>query len=206
MKLAVLIASAATGIHRNQSSITKKKGKKNIFVYYMAAGPLGTLRRTSFLRRKPVRQVHRPKKNYTPRPLPGVSPKSLKTLTAEMFWNKTPIRGQRYIKLPSGMFLNEHNFYTTMKNNLNKERNKRAAQTKARQNEAARRIQQAWRHTKQTHTPQCMQSMYIMQVLYRTHPGFKQLMNNVNMGQRLRTFNLTPSEVTSLRPYIHYYT
>jgi len=160
----------------------------------------------SFLRRKPVRQVHRPKKNFTPRRLPGVSPKSLKLLTAEMFWNKTPIKGQRYIKLPSGMFLNEYNFYKNMKNNLNKERNKRTAQTKARQNEAARRIQQAWRHTARTHTPQNMQSMYIMQVLYRTHPGFKQMMNNVNMGQRLRTFNLTPSEVTNLRPYIHYYT
>ena len=161
-------------------------------------------RRTSLLQRRPVRQFHRPKKNYTPRPLPGVSPKSLRLLTAERFWNRTPIKGQRYVKTSNSM-LNEHNLYTNMKKNLNTERNKRAAQSRARHNEAARRIQQAWRHTKRTYTPHNMQAMYVMHMLYRTSPAFKLLINNTNLNQRLRTFSLTPQEVTNLRPYIHYY-
>jgi len=161
-------------------------------------------RRTSLLHRRPVRPFHRPKKNHTPRPLPGVSPKSLRMLTTERFWNRSPIKGQRYLKTTGGM-VNEHNLYMNMKKNLNTERNKRAAQTRARQNEAARRIQQAWRHTKRTHTPQNMQTMYVMQMISRTHPGFRQLLRNINWNQRLRTFNLTPQEIANVRPHIHYY-
>ena len=163
----------------------------------MASGPFGgpaTRRTTLTNKRKPVRQVHRPKKNHVPRSLPVVSPKSLRMLSAEQFWNQNPIKGQRYIKGPNGKFINEYNLYTLMLPNLLREQNTRASQTYARHNEAARRIQQAWRHTKPTLTPNAMRKMYILQMLFRTSPAFRNIVHAHTNRNKLFKFE-TPSNV-----------
>jgi len=171
----------------------------------MASGP--TPRRTSLLRRTPVRQVHRPKKNNTPRPLPAVSPKSLRLLTAEKFWHGyTPVPGQRYIKTPAG-FLNEYNFFKQIYPSLQREANKLKAQATARKNEAARRIQQAWRHTHPSATPANFQKMHVMQMLYRTKPAFRLAVNDVNLANNLRNFRLNRTQIHSVwgfaRSFLH---
>ena len=165
-----------------------------MYIYKMATG-LTPGRRTRLLQRTPVRQVHRAKKNYSPKRLPAVSPKSLRLRTAEQFWHgQTPVRGQRYIKTPAG-FLNEYNFFTHMLPTLQREANTLKAQNMARKNEAARRIQRAWRHTKPSLTPANFQKIYIMQMLYRTKPAFRLAVNDANLANNLRNFRLTKSQM-----------
>jgi hypothetical protein len=128
-----------------------------------------------------------------------VSPKSLKLLAAEQFWNQNPIEGQRYVKGPQG-FINEYNFFKQLEPNLLRERNKRVAQNQARRNEAARRIQQAWRHTKPTLTPANMRKILIMEILYRSKPNWKAVINGFSqrVQNKFRRRNLTPKEVNAV--------
>lgn len=155
-------------------------------------------------RRTPIRQVHRPKKNFTPRPLPSVSPKSLRMLSAEAFWPQNPLPAQRYIRTSVG-FANEHALFKQMEKSLKNEQNKRNAQLRARRNEAARRIQRAWRHTHPSLTPTNMERMMIMNILYRTKPRFKQAINDVMNWKNLRDFTMPKSLVNDAWSFARYF-